>query len=88
MRARFAVPADQEPATPEADFCNLMQFRKISNRITRFYYYNLTGNRLGDTGQGFDSALVDLGPNGEPIPRVPQYETYRFYTSPDGSQQC
>ncbi|MDQ3676026.1 MAG: hypothetical protein M3401_04345 [Actinomycetota bacterium] len=72
--------------TPAADFCNIMQFRHISNRITRLYYYLLVGPET--SLNRFDSALIELS-DGAIRPRDPQYETYKFYASQTaGSQRC
>ena len=56
------------------DMCNLLDLPPASDRMTRFYQYELFSNdHFNDTVHTFDSALIawvrDTGPDGQPLPK-------------------
>ncbi len=73
------VPSATDASALRAE-CRLMRFREFSDRITRFFHYELTGPKAGK--EAFDSALIGL--RTPSLGKRDQFDVYRFFSAKTG----
>ncbi len=80
---RYDVPNASDASALGAE-CRLMRFREFSDRITRFFHYELTGPTDADVagGEKFDSALISR--RGSSSTKRDQFDVYRFFSAKTG----
>jgi hypothetical protein len=75
------------PTVAARDECTLVGLRTVSDRLKRLFHYELQGPNPSDPNHKFDSALIGTDSSNNPVVR-PQYQTFRYNSAKQGSNNC